>query len=141
MPLTHEQFYALPVGAEIDAMKKRFVVAHRDTRNGVEQPVLTDAQNGENLFGAIYICHLMSLSKMGEALEAGPPPEPESTAVSLTQAPVIPEAFDRMQDVDHYEDSEDMTLQPDLTLTPELLYQGRREYPAIDQYLEELFAI
>ncbi|WP_410950858.1 hypothetical protein [Pseudomonas sp. S1(2024)] len=141
MPLSHAQFYALPVGAEIDAMKKRFVVDRRETVGGVEQPVLVEADTQAPLFGAIYITHLMSITKgVNQPMElpateamAAPPAVEHAVAVAA-------EAFDPLKDVDTYDAIDHVAVQPELSLAPEILHPGRRAYPAPDQYTLDLEA-
>jgi len=103
MPISHSQFYALPEGAEIAAMKKRFKVSHREVREGIEEPVLVDIESGERLFGAIYICHLMHPER--NAAEALDPvvaaPEPAIADIPAIEPPTEP-VFDPLSDVDHY---------------------------------------
>lgn len=139
MPLSHAQFYALPVGAEIDAMKKRFVVDRRETVGGVEQPVLVEADTQAPLFGGIYITHLMNVTKgVNQPTEL---PVVDALAVAPVAAPeVAAEAFDPLQDVDTYDAVDHVALQPELSLTPEILHPGRRAYPAPDQYTLDLEA-
>lgn len=139
MPLSHAQFYALPVGAEIDAMKKHFVVDRRDTVGGIEQPVLVEADTQAPLFGAIYITHLMNLAKgPNQPLEL---PVTDAMAVTPADEPTVAvEAFDPLQDVDTYDAVDHVAVQPELSLTPEILHPGRRAYPAPDQYTLDLEA-
>lgn len=142
MPISHSQFYALPEGAEIAAMKKRFKVSHREVREGVEEPVLVDIESGERLFGAIYICHLMHPERnVGEVLDSVvATPELSVVDTQSIELPVEP-VYDPLSDVDHYprpligEGLADATLcaeiSPGAVLGP---------YPLAPLYAESLYA-
>lgn len=142
MPISHSQFYALPEGAEIAAMKKRFKVSHREVREGIEEPVLVDIESGERLFGAIYICHLMHPERnVGEALDpVVAAPELSEMDTEIIELPVVP-VYDPLSDVDHYPSPSVGEGLADGTLCAEIVPGAvLGPYPLAPVYAECLYA-
>jgi hypothetical protein len=142
MPISHSQFYALPEGAEIAAMKKRFKVSHREVREGIEEPVLVDIESGDRLFGAIYICHLMHPERnAAEVLDPmAAAPEPVVADILVIETPAEP-VFDPLIDVDHYPSALRDAGFTDTTLCAEIVPGAvLGPYPLAPLYAECLYA-
>lgn len=138
MPLSHAEFYALPEGAEIDAMKKRFIVDGREMIGEVDQPVLVDAATGQPLFGAIYITHLMSLVKQQNLPAATEFNDPVATEYHANEA--LGADHDPIEDVELYCESTGVPVLSELALNPESLHAQRRQHPLNDEYHNDLYA-
>lgn len=131
-----KKFLSLQPSSRVHAMRRTYEVTGYDLESALNEPILTDTETGQRLYGAMYIVHLMTFE-----VSEKPGACDRQAAPSIQTEPSVPDAAH----AGHEQEDERVlaSLPPEafglideFIYSPELLI-GRRLYLAHAEFRDE----